>query len=154
MRSVELRKWMDRVVKIRFVAAVMTGLVVSLAGASAPALAEVTARVDLSGQRMQVLVDGKLRHSWAVSSGRRGYDTPSGSYRPQRLERDWTSRQYDDAPMPYSVFFKSGYAIHGGHARVGGRASHGCIRLTTGNAATFYKLVSSHGSAKTRIVID
>jgi lipoprotein-anchoring transpeptidase ErfK/SrfK len=121
---------------------------------STAASAGVIARVDLGRQKMEVFVDGKLRHSWAVSSGRRGYETPSGNYRPQRLEREWYSRQYDDAPMPYSVFFKGGYAVHGGHRRVGGPASHGCIRLTTGNAATFYNLVSAHGSGSTRIVID
>lgn len=121
---------------------------------ASPASATVVAKVDLAEQQMEVYVDGKLRHSWPISSGRRGYETPTGSYRPQRLEKEWYSRQYDDAPMPYSVFFRGGYAIHGGHRRVGGPASHGCIRLTTGNAATFYKLVSSRSSSKTRIVIE
>ena len=127
---------------------------VLLAVGSGTAAAGLVAKVDLGDQRMQVFVDGKLRHSWSISSGRRGYDTPTGAYRPKRLERTWYSRQYDDAPMPYAVFFNAGYAIHGGHARVGGRASHGCVRLTTGNAATFYNLVSAHGADQTRIVID
>ena len=121
---------------------------------TAPASASVVAKIDLGEQNMNVYVDGKLRHSWSISSGRRGYETPTGNYRPQRLAKEWYSRQYDDAPMPYSVFFNAGYAIHGGHSRVGGRASHGCIRLTTGNAAKFYNLVSSYGSGKTKIVID
>jgi lipoprotein-anchoring transpeptidase ErfK/SrfK len=118
------------------------------------ATAGVVAKVDLGGQQMNVYVDGKLRHSWSIASGRNGYETPTGSYRPQRLEREWFSRQYDDAPMPYSVFFKAGYAIHGGSGRMGRPASHGCIRLSTGNAATFYKLVDQHGAGSTRIVID
>ena len=121
---------------------------------AAPATAGVVAKVDLGGQEMNVYVDGKLRHSWSIASGRRGYDTPTGSYRPQRLEREWYSRQYDDAPMPYSVFFSGGYAIHGGYGRMGRPASHGCIRLQTANAATLFKLISSHGAGSTRIVID
>jgi lipoprotein-anchoring transpeptidase ErfK/SrfK len=122
--------------------------------ATATANAALVAKVDLSGQQMNVYVDGKLRHSWSIASGREGFETPTGSYRPQRLERDWYSRQYNDAPMPYSVFFKGGYAIHGGYGRMGRPASHGCIRLNTGNAATFYKLVDQHGAGSTRIVID
>lgn len=129
------------------------GLFAALA-AAAPSRASIVARIDLAEQEMNVFVDGKLRHSWPISSGRRGYETPTGRYRPQRLEKEWYSRQYDDSPMPYSVFFRGGYAIHGGHRRVGGPASHGCIRLTTGNAATFFNLVSSRGSWKTRIIIE
>ena len=116
--------------------------------------AGLLAKVDLSEQEMHIYVDGKLKHSWSIASGRRGYETPTGSYRPQRLEREWYSRQYDDAPMPYSVFFSGGYAIHGGYGRMGRPASHGCIRLTTGNAARFFELVNTHGARNTRIVID
>jgi lipoprotein-anchoring transpeptidase ErfK/SrfK len=119
-----------------------------------PAAAGIVAKVDLSEQQMNVYVDGKLRHSWSIASGRSGFETPTGNFRPQRLERDWYSRQYDDAPMPYSVFFKAGYAIHGGYGRMGRPASHGCIRLNTGNAATFFKLVDQHGAGSTRIVIE
>lgn len=117
-------------------------------------LASIIAKIDLNEQEMQVFVDGKLRHSWPVSSGRRGFETPTGNYRPQRLEREWYSTQYDDAAMPFSVFFSGGYAIHGGYRRVGGPASHGCIRLTTANARTFFELVSEYGPRSTRIVID
>jgi lipoprotein-anchoring transpeptidase ErfK/SrfK len=120
---------------------------------AAPAAAGIVAKVDLGDQQMNVYVDGKLKHSWSIASGRGGYETPTGNYRPQRLERDWYSRQYDDAPMPYSVFFKGGYAIHGGYGRMGRPASHGCIRLTTSNAAKLFNLIQEHGSSSTRIVI-
>jgi lipoprotein-anchoring transpeptidase ErfK/SrfK len=125
-----------------------------LALALTPAHAGIVAKVDLGDQQMNVYVDGKLKHSWSIASGRSGFETPTGSFRPQRLERDWYSRQYDDAAMPYSVFFKAGYAIHGGYGRMGRPASHGCIRLTTANAAKFFKLVEAHGAGSTRIVID
>ncbi len=122
--------------------------------AASQAHAGVVAKVDLGDQQMNVYVDGKLKHSWSIASGRSGFETPTGNYRPQRLEREWYSRQYDDAAMPYSVFFKGGYAIHGGYGRMGRPASHGCIRLTTQNAAKFFNLIQSHGAGSTRIVIE
>lgn len=117
--------------------------------------ATVEARISLSNQRMYVSVNGVRKYSWAVSTGRSGYGTPTGSYRPQRLERSWYSRKYDNAPMPHSVFFRGGYAIHGTSAvsRLGSRASHGCVRLAPGNAATLYSLVSKYGMGNTRVVI-
>ena len=121
---------------------------------STSATAGVVAKVDLGAQQMDVYVDGKLRHSWQIASGREGLETPTGSFRPQRLERDWYSRQYDDAPMPYSIFFTGGYAIHGGYGRLGRPASHGCIRLTTANAAKLYNLVADHGARSSRIEIS
>lgn len=130
---------------------------VTLIFAAAPSAdaATVEARVSLSSQRMYVSVNGVRKYSWAVSTGRSGYSTPTGSYRPQRLEKNWYSRKYDNAPMPHSVFFRGGYAIHGTTAvsRLGNRASHGCVRLAPGNAATLYALISKHGMGNTRVVI-
>lgn len=128
-------------------------LLTGAAGTAGTARAAITAKIDIGSQTMQVFVDGKLRHSWTVSTGRRGHETPTGTYRPQRLERDWHSRKYD-APMPHSVFFSGGYAIHGSYDRVGGPASRGCVRLSPGNAARFYDLVASRGARNTRIEID
>jgi lipoprotein-anchoring transpeptidase ErfK/SrfK len=122
-------------------------------GCMGTASASIVAKIDLGEQEMQVFVDGKLKHSFSIASGRRGFETPTGQYRPQRLEKQWYSKQYDDAPMPYSVFFSGGYAIHGGYGRTGRPASHGCIRLNTSNAAKFYDLVASYGASKTKIVI-
>ena len=117
--------------------------------------AKVVAQIDLSSQRMTVKVNGKTQYKWKVSTGRRGYSTPSGTYRPQRLERYWRSRKYDWAPMPHSIFFHGGYAIHGTTSigRLGRRASHGCIRLHPGNAAVLYSLVRKYGMGNTRVVI-
>jgi lipoprotein-anchoring transpeptidase ErfK/SrfK len=117
--------------------------------------ATVEARVSLSSQRMTVSVNGVRQYTWKVSTGRSGYGTPTGSYRPQRLERSWYSRKYDNAPMPHSVFFRGGYAIHGTNAvsRLGSRASHGCVRLAPGNAATLYSLISKYGMGNARVVI-
>jgi lipoprotein-anchoring transpeptidase ErfK/SrfK len=117
--------------------------------------AEVVARVDLSSQQMTVYVDGRPRYDWDVSTARKGYRTPVGSYRPTRMHKMWYSRKYDMAPMPNSVFFHGGYAIHGTpHVRALGRpASHGCIRLAPANARTLYRLIAQRGMKNARVVI-
>ena len=124
---------------------------------AAPGVASVsvTARVDLSSQRMHVCVNGVLAYSWPVSTGRGRYHTPTGVYRPYLLKRRHYSSRYHGSPMPYSVFFHRGYAIHGTYATryLGRRASHGCIRLHPRNAATLYRLIRAYGRASTRIVI-
>jgi len=126
-----------------------------LTGLPASAYAAVVVTVDKSTQRMSVAVDGTPRYNWAVSTGRAGYGTPSGTYSPTRLERSWFSREYYNSPMPHSIFFHGGYAIHGSYeiSRLGGPASHGCIRLHPSNAATLYRLVKEHGAGSTRIVV-
>lgn len=104
---------------------------------------------------MTVQVNGKPQHTWSVSTARRGYRTPTGTFRPKRLERKWYSTIYDNAPMPYSIFFLGGYAIHGTNAtgRLGRPASHGCVRLATGNAAKLFALVQKYGMGNTRVVV-
>lgn len=111
--------------------------------------------IDVESQTMEVVVEGRVRHRWPVSTGRDGYETPGGSYRPVRLEKQWFSTQYDDAPMPNSVFFSGGYAIHGttDTRNLGRPASHGCVRLSPRNAATLFALVSDYGHRRTRIVV-
>lgn len=128
---------------------------VLLAGLCGSASAEVLVQIDKSAQRMTVTVDGAPAHVWPVSTGKSGFGTPNGRFRPQRLARTWFSRKYYNSPMPYSIFFHGGYAIHGTNyiRRLGGPASHGCVRLHPGNAATLFALVQRHGSANTRIVV-
>ena len=124
-----------------------------LALAAGPALAHVAVRIDNSAQRMHVYVDGALAYVWPVSTARRGYRTPPGRYRVQRLERMWHSRKYDWSPMPHSIFFRGGYAIHGTYSvrQLGRPASHGCVRLAPGNARRLFEMVRAHGGA--RIVV-
>src|SRR6185295_16242889 len=116
--------------------------------------ANVTIIIDKAAQKMTVTVNGEHRYTWPVSTGRSGYDTPSGDFQPFRMEKDHFSREWDDAPMPNSIFFtKIGHAIHGTfEARNLGRpASHGCVRLSTQNAATLYALVKQEGVFNTRV---
>lgn len=134
---------------IAIAAAIVSALVPATASAS------VHARISKSTQTMHVYVHGQLAYSWPVSTGRGRYATPSGSFRPQRLERRWYSTKYNNAPMHNAVFYHGGYAIHSTTevGRLGRPASHGCIRLAPGHAARFFSLVRSHGAARTRIVI-
>jgi lipoprotein-anchoring transpeptidase ErfK/SrfK len=139
--------------KIMIVAASLAAM---LFGATAGVqAASLVAKIDVSSQTMTVSKYGMVIYKWRVSTARSGYITPRGTYRPQRLHRMWYSRKYDMSPMPYSVFFHGGYAVHGTNAvkRLGTPASHGCVRLDTANAATFYTLVKQVGAGNTRIVV-
>lgn len=124
-----------------------------LAGA---AEAAVTITVDKDNQQMTVAVDGVVRHQWPVSTGLPAYETPNGEHQAFRLVADHYSKEWDDAPMPHSIFFtKRGHAIHGtDHVRgLGGPASHGCVRLSRANAATLFALVKDQGVTNTTVTL-
>jgi hypothetical protein len=123
--------------------------------AALPAHAAVLVTVDKSIQQMTVAVDGRPLYQWPVSTGRAGYDTPSGKFKAFRMERDHFSKEFDDAPMPFSIFFtERGHAIHGSYdKRIGQPVSHGCVRLSPANAETLYKLVEQEGVLNTTVVL-
>ena len=144
---------MKRVPGIRLivaVASIVAGLVLT------PARAEVVVQIDKSSQRMAVRVDGSTRYNWPVSTGRRGYGTPSGTFHPQSMARRYFSRKYYNSPMPHAIFFYHGFAVHGTNdiSRLGGRASHGCVRLHPSHAAALFALVKRDGPRSTRIEIS
>jgi lipoprotein-anchoring transpeptidase ErfK/SrfK len=121
-----------------------------------PAASTILINIDKATQRMTVLVDGVQQYEWAVSTGLRGYTTPSGTYAARSMNKIWYSRQWDNAPMPHAVFFtKDGHAIHGTYElkRLGKPASHGCVRLSTENAATLFALVDEIGLKNTHVVL-
>jgi lipoprotein-anchoring transpeptidase ErfK/SrfK len=113
------------------------------------------AEVDISSQTMTVSEYGRVIYRWRVSTARPGYYTPRGTYRPIRLNRMWRSRKYHNSPMPHSVFFHGGYAIHGTYEtrNLGRPASHGCVRLHPEDAARFFAMVQKAGLGNTRIVV-
>lgn len=123
---------------------------VSTAGADT-----VTARISISSQTMTVSDGGVVKYRWKVSTARRGYVTPVGRYRAYWASRHHRSRKYDNAPMPFAIFFKGGYAVHATDdlKRLGRPASHGCIRLHPRNAAVFFRLAQKYGLRNTRVVI-
>jgi lipoprotein-anchoring transpeptidase ErfK/SrfK len=135
--------------------ALAAAIVASVLGLSS-ARADVVVQIDKSSQRMAVSVDGATRYNWPVSTGRSGYGTPSGVFHPQSMARRYFSRKYYNSPMPYAIFFYYGFAIHGTNdlARLGGPASHGCVRLHPSHAAALFALVQHNGPRNTRIEIN
>ena len=131
-------------------AAALTALVLA-----APARADLLIQVDKSTQRMTVSADGEHLYTWPVSTGIAKYDTPNGAFTPFRKEKEHYSQEWDDAPMPYSIFFTmKGHAIHGtNHSNLGHAASHGCVRLSVANAAKLWDLVAKHKMAHTTVVL-
>lgn len=136
---------------------IAVGVVLWLLGLlnSSMAHANVRAVISKKSQTMTVWVNGAHYASYAVSTGTRGYGTPSGTWRPTRLAARYFSRKYDNAPMHNAVFFTGGYAVHGtSHLSTLGRpASHGCVRLHPSNAREFFSLVQSHGPRNTLISV-
>ncbi len=138
----------------RFFVALLALLLMQFQSNSAFA-ANLIARISLSSQTMTVSQNGFVRYRWKVSTARKGYVTPQGSWSAKWLSRNHRSRKYDDAPMPYAVFFNGGYAVHATFdlKRLGRPASHGCIRLHPDNAAEFFSLASQYGLKNTQIVV-
>jgi len=131
----------------------VTGLMLIAAGA---AQANVAITVDKNAQIMTVAVDGVDRYHWPVSTGNPSHETPNGSFRTFRMEEDHYSKEFDDAPMPHSIFFtKIGHAIHGtdSEGRLGTPVSHGCVRLSRAHASTLYALVEEQGVLNTTVTL-
>jgi len=112
------------------------------------AQAKVNISVDLSSQRMIVQSDNGASYSWPISSARAGYVTPRGTFHPTSLQTMHRSKKYHNSPMPHSIFFHGGYAIHGTYAvsALGRPASHGCIRVAPAHAAALFSLVRREGA--------
>src|ERR1700761_143664 len=130
----------------------LTGLML----AGSPALAKVDITVNKDSQIMTVAVDGVTKYRWPVSTGIPSRETPNGTFKAFRMEEDHYSKEFDDAPMPHSIFFtKIGHAIHGtmSEGRLGTPASHGCVRLSRANATTLYALVEEQGVLNTTVTL-
>ncbi|MEX1061430.1 MAG: L,D-transpeptidase family protein [Methyloceanibacter sp.] len=122
-----------------------------------PPKSSILINVDKSSQEMTVFVDGVELYTWPVSTGMRGYSTPSGTYTASSMNEIWYSKQWDNAPMPHAIFFtKKGHAIHGSleTKRLGSAASHGCVRLDPKNADTLFQLVKATGVENTQVVLS
>jgi len=139
----------------------MRSLLVACAGlalfaATDAAQAKISITVDKSEQMMTVAVDGVERYHWPVSTGNPSHETPNGTFRTFRMEEDHFSKEFDDAPMPHSIFFtKIGHAIHGTESEgsLGSPVSHGCVRLSRDNASTLYALVEKDGVLNTTVTL-
>ncbi|NBJ09458.1 L,D-transpeptidase [Microvirga arsenatis] len=141
---------------MRLVGLLVASLLGTLTLGAGWAKADVLITVDKTTQHMSVSVGGKPRYAWSVSTGKAGYETPVGTFTPSRLVKDHASKEWDNSPMPHSIFFTHrGHAIHGSNATrtLGRPASHGCVRLAPSNAAKLFALVRSEGLGNTKIVI-
>src|SRR4029077_16701649 len=123
---------------------------------ASPAGANILVTIDKSAQQMSVAVDGAQRYVWPVSTGRPGYDTPNGTFKPNRMDVDHYSQEWDNAPMPHAIFFDlDGHAIHGFFdvKHLGSAVSHGCVRLSPDHAQTLFNLVKAQTMAETKVVV-
>ncbi len=121
------------------------------------ARANILVTIDKTRQQMSVAVDGAPRYVWPVSTGRAGYDTPNGTFKPNRMDADHLSQEWDNAPMPHTIFFDmKGHAIHGFFdvKHLGLPVSHGCVRLAPDHAATLFQLIKAEGMANTAVVVS
>jgi L,D-transpeptidase catalytic domain len=121
-----------------------------------PADAAILVNIDKATQSMSVSVDGVQRYVWPVSTGRGGYDTPNGTFRPNRMDADHLSQEWDNAPMPHAIFIDlKGHAIHGFFdvKHLGLPVSHGCVRLSPDHATTLFELVKAQGMANTSVTV-
>ena len=121
------------------------------------ARANIVVTIDKTTQQMSVAVDGAPRYVWPVSTGRAGYDTPNGIFKPNRMDADHLSQEWDNAPMPHTIFFDmKGHAIHGFFdvKHLGLPVSHGCVRLSPDHAATLFDLVKAEGMSNTTVVVS
>jgi hypothetical protein len=123
-------------------------LLLTAFGGAVAANATTMIHIDLSTQTMHV-ESSSGSYAWPISTARSGYTTPRGSFAPTGLQRMHYSRKYHMSPMPYSIFFHGGYAIHGTYATgaLGKPASHGCVRLSPGHAAQLFHMVQSEGGS-------
>jgi L,D-transpeptidase catalytic domain len=139
-----------------FVIALATMFFGLLAVADSAFATKIEIIISKPGQKMTVRVDGAVEYVWPVSTGAAQYETPSGTWRPFRMEAEHFSKEWDDAPMPHSIFFTGdGHAIHGSYhvKSLGRKASHGCVRISPENAAILFKLVQQAGMSNTSVTI-
>lgn len=117
--------------------------------------ARIEARVDISQQKMRVYQNGRLKYTWAVSTARKGKVTPTGTWRAKWLSKNHKSSRYNNAPMPYSIFYSGNFAIHGTNQirRLGRPASAGCVRLHPENARRLFNMVQRYGKRNFKVRI-
>ena len=141
---------MHRVITAAFAAAILCFL--SMAAQAAP----LVAKVDISRQTMTVIYHGQVTYEWPVSTARSGKYTPRGSWSAKWLSRHHKSSLYNNAPMPYSIFFNGNYAIHGTNqvSRLGQPASAGCVRLHPEHAAVLFSLTQQVGKQNMKVIIQ
>lgn len=139
--------------KLRFPAFLLALCVTCLPGAGFAD--RIVARVSIGMQTMHVYLDGQMLYEWPVSTARSGKITPTGSWTAQWLSRNHRSSRYNNAPMPFSIFYHGHYAIHGTDqiSRLGRPASAGCVRLHPDHARLLFSMVQEEGTDNMRVIV-
>ncbi|MCF8511584.1 MAG: L,D-transpeptidase [Rhodobacteraceae bacterium] len=116
---------------------------------------QIVARVSISEQKIRIFQDGAHLYTWPVSTAKAPKITPTGTFTPEFLSRDHRSSRYNNAPMPFAIFYRGNYAIHGTDQikRLGNPASKGCVRLHPDNARVLFTMVRERGMQNTRVII-
>src|SRR6516225_11583617 len=129
---------------------------ISSSSESQDASSKIHVTIDKSRQKMTVVLDGVTKYKWPVSTGKAGYSTPSGTYTATSMNEIWYSKEWDNSPLPHSIFFmKDGHAIHGSYEvkNLGKPVSHDCVRISPENATILYALVKENGLENSRVVL-
>ncbi|MCB6179683.1 L,D-transpeptidase [Rhodobacter sp. Har01] len=136
-------------------AALALGLMLTTFHAGSAWAERLEVRISISQQKMHVYHEGRKLYEWPVSTAGRGSITPSGTYKPEFLSKNHRSRRYNNAPMPFAIFYDGNYAIHGTTQvkKLGRPASHGCVRLHPDNAQILFRMVKAEGMDNMRITI-
>lgn len=137
----------------RWLIAILTSSILMMPGLAAAE--RLVARVSISEQKMEVYREGLLLYTWVVSTAKPGKVTPTGIYKPEFLSRNHKSRKYNNAPMPFSIFYDGDFAIHGTDkiSRLGQPDSQGCVRLHPDNAEILFEMVKTGGMESLQVVI-
>ena len=115
----------------------------------------VMVNISISRQSLDLSVNGWPSGNWQISSAGVGYHTPRGTFHVQRMAKVWFSKKYDNSPMPNSLFFDGGIAIHGTYhiKNLGRPVSHGCVRLLPQNAEKLYESAKQYGPSRVQITV-
>lgn len=116
----------------------------------------IVVTISVPRQEMRVVVDGVEQYVWPVSTGRDGVAiTPAGTFKVQSMHVITYSRLFNNAPMPWSIFYDGHYAIHGTTAihLLGRTASMGCTRLHPDNAKILFEMVKARGAKSLKVVV-
>ncbi|MBC8127658.1 MAG: ankyrin repeat domain-containing protein [Gloeobacteraceae cyanobacterium ES-bin-144] len=113
-----------------------------------PLIEQRIIKISLSEQRARVYDPlGNEIFTTKVSTGRKGFSTPHGEFVITNKHRDWTSTLYH-ASMPYFQRLSCGdFGLHQGNVP-GYPASHGCIRVPSGNAAKLFAMTETGDRVK------
>lgn len=159
--------------------ATVAALVLGLAGVSGsvetarmqPEAAGMRIVINIAARRLHVYENGERTRTYTVAVGQRGHRTPTGRYAISRVvwnpwwhppNRGWARRKRVTPPGPNNpmgrvkMYFRNLYYIHGTPHRgsLGRAVSHGCVRMSNGDAIELARLVHRYGGGASTSTIE